>query len=137
MTIILVTFYPSSSPQDEILSMYNDTTKERHNLTMGAWVPSNASFILEDLKGADQINAITALLDEGYDEYYFVMTDLDPKSVSLTDELLSSADRTDLKIRIILLPPSEGGPSGNYDWNEWIDYFNSLKSIINHLTALL
>lgn len=94
---------------------------------MGAWVPSNASFILEDLKGADQINAITALLDEGYDEYYFVMTDLDPKSMSLTDELLSSADRTDLKIRIILLPPSEGGPSGNYDWNEWIDYFNSFK----------
>ena len=130
MTKILVNFYPSTAlsfPQDEILSMYNDTTKERHNLTIGAWVPSNASFILEDLNGADQINAITALLDEGYDEYYFVMTDLDPKSVSLTDELLSSADRTDLKIGIILLPPSEGGPSGNYDWNEWIDYFNSLK----------
>ena len=28
---------------------------------------------------------------------------------------------------IILLPPSEGGPDGNYDWDGWIDYFNDLK----------
>lgn len=130
ITIILVTPYSSSAlgiPQDDILTTFNDTTKEQQDLSMGAWMPSNASFIIEDLNGADQISAIALLLDKGYEEYYFVMTDLDPKSVSLTDKLLSSADTTDLKIRIILLPPSEGGPNGNYDWNRWIEYFNSLK----------
>lgn len=128
--IILISFYFSpvlGSSQAKVLSMYNNTIREQDNITMGAWVPSNASFILEDLKGsANQTIAINALLNEGYEEYYFVMTGLDPKSVHLTDQLLSSADRTDLKIRIILLPPSEGGPSGNYNWKEWIDYFNSL-----------
>jgi hypothetical protein len=28
---------------------------------------------------------------------------------------------------IILLPPSEAGSGGNYDWEGWIDYLNSLK----------
>lgn len=139
ITVIIfsVSFYSSPtlvSPQAKVLSMYNNnddnngtTIEKQDDITMGTWVPSNASFILEDLKGrANQTNAINMLLNEGYEEYYFVMTGLDPKSVRLTDQLLSSADKTDLKIRIILLPPSEGGPSGNYDWREWIDYFNSL-----------
>ena len=28
---------------------------------------------------------------------------------------------------MILLPPSEGGPKGNYDWNGWVKYLNILK----------
>src|SRR5438105_10443377 len=49
-----------------------------------------------------------------------------------TEELLNSADKTNLKITIILLPPSEVDNYGpyrhaNYDWKGWIIYFNSLK----------
>jgi hypothetical protein len=53
----------------------------------------------------------------------------DPKLIDSTESLLQSAENLDqgLKIVIILLPPSEGGPNGNYDWKGWIDYFNSLK----------
>jgi hypothetical protein len=53
----------------------------------------------------------------------------DPKLVDSTESLLQSAENldNDLKIIIILLPPSEGGPDGNYDWKGWIEYFNSLK----------
>ena len=28
----------------------------------------------------------------------------------------------------ILLPPSEGGKNGNYNWHGWIEYLNLLKS---------
>ena len=27
----------------------------------------------------------------------------------------------------ILMPPSEGGENGNYNWNGWINYLNILK----------
>jgi hypothetical protein len=33
-----------------------------------------------------------------------------------------------LKIVVILLPPSEGGPRSSYDWKGWINYFNDLKT---------
>ena len=53
----------------------------------------------------------------------------DPKLVDSTESLLQSVENldNDLKIMIILLPPSEGGLDGNYDWKGWIEYFNSLK----------
>jgi hypothetical protein len=61
------------------------------------------------------------------------MTDFkDPKIVSSTEALLKAADKTNLKIILILLPPSEGGPSGNYDWKGWINYFNSIKEKYPH-----
>jgi hypothetical protein len=67
-------------------------------------------------------------LEEGFTEYYFVMNDFnDSKAKRAIEKLLKSSDKTDLKILIILLPPSEGGPDGNYDWDGWIDYFNDLK----------
>ena len=47
---------------------------------------------------------------------------------SMTENLLQSADGTKLKIIIILLPPSEAGPKGNFDWNGWIEYLNVLKT---------
>jgi hypothetical protein len=47
---------------------------------------------------------------------------------SMTENLLQSANGTKLKIIIILLPPSEAGPKGNFNWNGWIEYLNFLKT---------
>ena len=100
----------------------------KHN-TVGAWAP--AKFKLEALEGRSQINGIHTLIRHGFNEYYFVMRNyIDPKAMKATDELLKSSDNTTLRIIIILLPPSEGGISGNYDWKGWISYFNSIKA--NH-----
>jgi hypothetical protein len=101
------------------------------NKTVGVWGPiSNSSHTLEELRGINQSRAISDIITQGFDEYYFVMSDFeDPKLIDSTESLLQSAENldNDLKIIIILLPPSEGGPNGNYDWKGWIDYFNSLK----------
>lgn len=98
---------------------------------VGVWGPiSNSSHTLEELRGINQSRAISDIITQGFDEYYFVMSDFeDPKLIDSTESLLQSAENlgNDLKIIIILLPPSEGGPNGNYDWKGWIDYFNSLK----------
>jgi hypothetical protein len=51
----------------------------------------------------------------------------DSESIKATEELLKSAEKTSLKIIIILLPPSEGDSDTNYDWKGWIKYFNSLE----------
>ena len=40
---------------------------------------------------------------------YYVMNNFeDPKSLKITNDLLDTANKTNLKIIIILLPPSEG-----------------------------
>jgi hypothetical protein len=54
-----------------------------------------------------------------------------------TEELLNSADKTNLKIFVILLPPSEGGTQANYDWKGWINYFNLLKSTHESFTGFV
>jgi hypothetical protein len=93
---------------------------------IGAWDPYQMP--LEELQGSKQDKAIKALLEQGFNEYYFVMNDFnDSKAKRAVEKLLKLSDKTDLKILIILLPPSEGGPDGNYDWDGWIDYFNDLK----------
>jgi hypothetical protein len=93
---------------------------------VGAWDPYQMP--LEELQGSKQEKAIKSLLEQGFSEYYFVMNDFnDSKAKRAIEKLLKSSDKTDLKILIILLPPSEGGPDGNYDWDGWIDYFNDLK----------
>ncbi|MGH9913613.1 MAG: hypothetical protein ACRD4W_14300, partial [Nitrososphaeraceae archaeon] len=98
---------------------------------VGVWGPiSNSSHTLEELREINQSRAITDIITLGFDEYYFVMSNFeDPKLIDSTESLLESTENLDydLKIIIILLPPSEGGPNGNYDWKGWIDYFNSLK----------
>ena len=103
---------------------------------VGVWGPiSNSSHTLEELRGINQSRAITDIITLGFDEYYFVMSNFeDPKLIDSTESLLQSVDNLDqdLKIIIILLPPSEGGPNGNYDWKGWIDYFNSLKQSHPH-----
>ena len=81
------------------------------------------------MKGEEQQkNAINTLLNQGFREYYFAMNNFeDPQSTKLTEELLKSAENTNLKIIIILLPPSEGNQDTSYDWKGWIKYFNSLE----------
>ena len=76
----------------------------------------------------EQRAAINTLLEQGYIEYYFPLGDFELESVrSTADNLLTAADGTGMKMIIILLPPSEAGSGGNYDWEGWIDYLNSLK----------
>ena len=99
-----------------------------NNIPVGLWTPMNNSFVLQHLKDAEQKKAINVLLKNGYEEYYYVMNNFeDPKSVKITDKLLDNANKTNLKIIIILLPPSEGGPNTSYNWKGWIKYFNSLE----------
>lgn len=94
---------------------------------MGAYVPDRMH--LEDMNGSDQTRAIWKFLEQGFDEYYFVMHNfVDANEVESTERLLNAADNTQLKIVIILLPPSEGGHISNYDWKGWISYFNGLKT---------
>ena len=98
------------------------------NTTVGLWTPINTSFALQHLEGVEQKKGMDTLLKKGYDEYYYVMNNFeDPKSRKITDELLDAANKTNLRIIIILLPPSEGDPSTSYNWNGWIKYFNSLE----------
>jgi hypothetical protein len=96
---------------------------------MGVWGPtSNRNYTLEKLEGINQSNAIANMVTQGFNEYYFVMTDFrNPAKVNSTESLLKAADNHDLKIVIILLPPSEGDLDGNYDWKGWIEYLNSVK----------
>jgi hypothetical protein len=94
---------------------------------MGAYVPDGMQ--LENNMGGNQTPWILNYLSQGFNEYYFVMTSFnDTKQTSKTEMLLAASDKTALKVIVILLPPSEGGPDGNYDWAGWVDYFNTLKA---------
>ena len=94
---------------------------------MGAYIPDTLH--LEEMEGTDQTLAISEFLQQGFDEYYFVMDNFwDAGEIESTERLLNAADNTGLKTVIILLPPSEGGPMSSYDWKGWINYFNDLKS---------
>jgi len=133
----------SNYPDQEIIQKINaeDGTEGSNNINqigsinraakgsnvVGLWTPMNASFVLQHLKGEQQEKTIDTLLMWGYQEYYYVMNNIDPDSVKMTDDLLKTANKTNLKIIIILLPPSEGGPDTSYDWKGWIKYFNSLE----------
>jgi hypothetical protein len=98
------------------------------DIPFGLWTPINTSFALQHLKGEEQEKAMDTLLKKGYREYYYVMNNFeDPKSLKMTEDLLETANKTNLKIIIILLPPSEGGADTSYDWKGWIKYFNSLE----------
>jgi hypothetical protein len=97
-------------------------------ISIGAWVPLNKSLILQHLKGEVQKNAIKTLQNQGFHEYYFAMNNFeDTESTKLTEELLKSTEETNLKIVIILRPPSEGNSDTNYNWKGWIKYFNALE----------
>jgi hypothetical protein len=111
--------------EDESIIMTKLFSKRKTTI-IGAW--DRYQMPLEEIQGSNQRKAMKTLLEQGFREYYFVMKDFnDSKTKKATERLLKSADKTDLKILIILLPPSEGGPNGNYNWKGWIDYFNILK----------
>ena len=97
-------------------------------INFGSWAPYQMP--LESINNiTKQKNAINAILKQGYNEYYFPMLDFKSKEArSMTENLLQSANGTKLKIIIILLPPSEAGPKGNFNWNGWIEYLNFLKT---------
>src|ERR671939_488883 len=112
-----------------IVSFTNQSTMPIEKITnFASWAPYQQP--LESIKNiAEQKNAINAILNQGYNEYYFPMIDFKSKAArSMTENLLQSANGTKLKIIIILLPPSEAGPKGNFNWNGWIDYLNFLKT---------
>jgi hypothetical protein len=113
--------------QKENKSIMMTKLLEKRKTIIGAWDPYQMP--LEEIhQDNKQKKAIKTILEQGFSEYYFVMNNFnDSKEKRATEKLLESADKTDLKILIILLPPSEGGPNGNYDWEGWIDYFNNLK----------
>ena len=105
---------------DENKSIQGLPTKRK--AIIGAWAPLQMP--LEEIKSTQQQEkAMKALLEKGFVEYYFVMTDFkNSNAKEITEKLLTSADKTGLEILIILLPPSEGGPHVNYDWDGWIHY---------------
>jgi hypothetical protein len=112
-----------------MVSFTNQSTMPIKKITnFGSWAPYQIP--LESVKNiTEQKNAINAILEQGYNEYYFPMIDFRSKGArSMTENLLQSANGTKLKIIIILLPPSEAGPKGNFNWNGWIEYLNFLKT---------
>ena len=110
---------------NKVKTLEDSTSKD---FTIGLWTPTNTSFVLQHLKGEEQEKAIDSLLNKGYREYYYVMNNFeDPRYLKMTQNLLETANKTNLKVIIILLPPSEGGPDTSYDWKGWIRYFNSLE----------
>ena len=119
-------FFSNNNTTTTVNPFTNRTTLPITNF--GMWAPYQLP--LEFIKNiTEQKNAINAILKQGYTEYYFVMGDFRSKAArSMTENLLQSADGTKLKIIIILLPPSEAGPKGNFDWNGWIEYLNLLKT---------
>jgi hypothetical protein len=137
LLIQLLLSYPNSiheiSAENGIKNGNNiDVTTSREatsrDISIGLWTPINTSFALQHLKGEKQEKAMDTLLKKGIREYYYVMDNFeDPKSLKMTEDLLETANKTNLKIMIILLPPSEGGLDTSYDWKGWIKYFNSLE----------
>ena len=117
----MVNFTPISGT-----AQLNSTDISPETKKFGAWW--SYQLPLESIKKSEQKAAIQTLLNQGYSEYYFPIDDFSSESTrSGIENLLSTADYTDLKIIMILLPPSEAGPKGNYDWNGWVEYLNSLK----------
>ncbi|HZD34707.1 MAG TPA: hypothetical protein VE130_05840, partial [Nitrososphaeraceae archaeon] len=127
--VLAVVYISSAKHSSEVQS--NSTSITNFGIPVGVWAPfSDNHRNLEELEGTYQSEAISNLLAQGFDEYYFVMSDFEnPKLVDSIEKLLQSTENLEhrLKIIVIVLPPSEGGPSGNYNWEGWIKYFNSLK----------
>ena len=120
----LMTRYNNSSLT--MAQQYSST--QGSNQPIGAYIPNRLH--LEDMRGSLQLSAISQFLENGFNEYFFVMDNFrDAREVESTERLLNAADHyTQLKVVIVLLPPSEGGRNSSYDWRGWINYFNALKA---------
>ncbi|MFL6404349.1 MAG: PDZ domain-containing protein [Nitrososphaeraceae archaeon] len=123
-------FFSNNNTMTTVVPFTNQSTMPAiEKITnFGSWAPYQIP--LESIKNiTEQKNAINAILKQGYNEYYFPMIDFKSKATrSMTENLLQLANGTKLKIIIILLPPSEAGPKGNFNWNSWIEYLNFLKT---------
>jgi hypothetical protein len=74
---------------------------ENETKITGAYIPDTLH--LEDMEVSDQRLAILEFLEQGFNEYYFVMDNFrDPEEVESTERLLDNADNTELKLVIIL-----------------------------------
>src|SRR5919206_1046701 len=122
-------FFSNNNTMITVVSFTNQSTMPITKITnIGSWAPYQIP--LESIQNiTEQKNAINAILKQGYNEYYFPMSNFKSKAArSITENLLQSADGTKLKIIIILLPPSEAGSKGNFNWNGSIEYLNFLKT---------
>jgi hypothetical protein len=98
-----------------------------NNIDFGAW--ASYQLPLELMDDTERRTAITTLLEQGFTVYYFTLGNFESEdSRAITENILSAADGTGMKMIGILLPPSEAGAAGNYDWEGWVDYLNSLKA---------
>jgi hypothetical protein len=98
-----------------------------NNMDFGAW--ASYQLPLELMDDTEHKTAIMTLLEQGFTVYYFTLGNFESEdSRTITENILSAADGTGMKMIGILLPPSEAGTGGNYDWEGWVDYLNSLKA---------
>jgi hypothetical protein len=98
-----------------------------NSLDFGAW--ASYQLPLELMDNTERRTAITTLLEQGFTVYYFTLGNFESEnSRAITENILSAADGTGMKMIGLLLPPSEAGTGGNYDWEGWVDYLNPLKA---------
>ena len=58
----------------------------------------------EQLRGINQSRAISDIITQGFDEYYFVMSNFeDPKLIDSTESLLQSAENLDQGLKMIII----------------------------------
>jgi hypothetical protein len=122
---LLVVNYNHNISEGKTINQTSFIPIQIHNF--GAWASNQIP--IEALQYYDERkSAISSLLEQGYNEYYFVISNHQSKDEqSKVEDLLNASDKSPLRMIAILLPPSEGGKNGNYDWNGWIEYLNSLK----------
>jgi hypothetical protein len=124
------TIFSKSTPANEYFGSDNSSSRylspRGKNIDFGAW--ASYQLPLELMDSAERKTAITTLLEQGFTVYYFTLGNFESEtSRAITENILTAADGTGMKMIGILLPPSEAGSDGNYDWEGWVDYLNSLK----------
>ncbi|MFY9566524.1 MAG: PDZ domain-containing protein [Nitrososphaeraceae archaeon] len=140
-SIVSILVFPAEGQQETIFSKStlangeyfssdnsssSSLTPRGKNIDFGAW--ASYQLPLELMDNAERKTAITTLLEQGFTVYYFTLGNFESEtSRDITENILTAADGTGMKMIGILLPPSEAGSGGNYDWEGWVDYLNSLK----------
>jgi hypothetical protein len=123
--------YPQESNgyinNNEIEKKVTDSDQSIQIQQFGAWMSHQIP--LEQITDPVEMKkAIDLLLKQGYSEYYFPILNYESEDVEQkVEDMLTVTDNTKLKMIAILLPPSEAGDRGNYDWYGWMEYLNSLK----------
>lgn len=140
-SIVNITAYPVKGQQESTLSTGISANKENlnsnmsssvslfpgsNNLDFGAW--ASYQLPLELMDKTERRTAVQTLLEQGFTVYYFTLGNFESEnSRAITENILTAADGTGMKMIGILLPPSEAGTGGNYDWEGWVEYLNLLK----------